>query len=548
MTTMERQDPSRETAVDYDAIVIGAGFGGLYALHKLRELGYRGHVIEAGDGVGGTWYWNRYPGARCDVESIEYSYSFDPRIEQEWDWTEVMPAQAEIERYLNFVADRLDLRPDIELETRVTAMTWDEARSVWTVETDRRDQYAAHFVIAATGCLSAPLTPDIPGIDRFSGTTLYTNNFPREGFDFAGKRVGIMGTGSSGVQSIPVIAAEAGHLTVFQRSAAYTLPANNRPLRSGELEELKANYPELRAAQRESMNGVVHFGGALLAGDPPTRKILETPPEQRAALLDELGWSAPLAWGDVMIDMEANYAATELYAELIRRAVRDADVAEALIPHYPMGCKRQIIDTDYFETFNRDNVSLVDLRNNPSLEVTPAGIRTEEGEVELDVIVYATGFDAMTGALNRIDIRGAGGASLREFWEREGARTYLGLQVAGFPNLFTVTGPLSPSVLANMVMGIEHHVEWIADCLDYLRERGLQTIEPTPEAQEAWVEHSNSLVEGSIRTDPSCNSWYVGANVPGKKRVYMAYTGGFPQYRERCAEIAGAGYEGFTLA
>ncbi len=548
MTTIDRQEQSQELAVDYDAIVIGAGFGGLYALHKLHELGYQGHLIEAGDGVGGTWYWNRYPGARCDLDSIEYSYSFDPRIEQEWNWTEVMPAQAEIERYLNFVADRLDLRPDIELETRVTALTWDETHSVWAVETDRGDRYSAYFVIAATGCLSAPLTPEIPGIDRFSGITLYTNNFPREGFDFAGQRVGIVGTGSSGVQTIPVIAAEAEHLTVFQRSAAYTRPSNNRPLRSGELEELKANYAELRAAQRDSMNGVVRFGGALVPGDPPARRILETPPEQRTAVLDDLGWSAPSAWSDVMTDMEANHAATDLYAELIRRAVRDADVAKALIPHYPMGCKRQIIDTDYFETFNRDNVSLVDLRKNPILEVTPTGIRTEDGEVELDVIVYATGFDTMTGALNRIDIRGAGGTSLREFWEREGPQTYLGLQVAGFPNLFTVTGPLSPSVLVNMVMGVEHHVEWIADCLDYLREHGLQTIEPTSEAQEAWVTHSNSLMEGSIRTDPSCNSWYVGSNVPGKKRVYMAYAGGFPQYRERCAGIASAGYEGFTLA
>lgn len=547
MTTTERQR-STETALDFDAIVIGAGFGGIYALHKLRELGYRARVIEMGDGVGGTWFWNRYPGARCDVESIEYSFSFDPRLEQEWNWTEVMPPQPEIEQYLNFVTDRLELRPDIQFETKVTAMTWDEDACAWTVETDRGERYTSRFVIAATGCLSAPLTPDIKGMDSFGGISLFSNNFPKEGFDFSGKRVAVVGTGSSGVQSIPVVAAQAEHLTVFQRSAAYTMPANNRPLAPGELEQLKAGYPELREAQRASLAGVVRFGGALRAGDPPTRKILETAPEERMQLIDTLGWAAPVAWADVMVDMEANHAATELYAELIRRAVKDPDVAEALIPHYPMGCKRQIIDTGYFATFNRENVSLVDLRRDPLVEVTPSGIRTEHEDFELDVILYATGFDAMTGALNRIDIRGHEGASLREFWESEGARTYLGLQVAGFPNLFTVTGPLSPSVLANMVLGIEHHVEWIADCIEYAREHGYRRIEPTAEAQDAWVEHSNSLVEGSIRTDDSCNSWYVGANVPGKKRVYMAYTGGFPKYRERCAEIADAGYEGFALS
>ena len=549
MTTVDQQ-PEHATApaLDFDAIVIGAGFGGLYALHKLRALGYRARVIEMGDGVGGTWYWNRYPGARCDVESIEYSFSFDPRLEQEWTWTELMPPQPEIERYLNFVADRLELRPDIQFETKVTAMTWDEQRCFWTVETDRGDRYTAQFVVAATGCLSAPLTPDIPGMDTFAGTTLYTNSFPKEGFDFSGKRVAVVGTGSSGVQSIPVVAQQAGHLYVFQRSAAYTRPANNRLLAPGELDELKRAYPEMRRAQRQTATGVIRFGGALMAGDPPTRKILETGPEERMRLVDELGWAAPSAWADVMVDMAANRAATELYAELIRREVKDPAVAESLIPHYPMGCKRQIIDTSYFATFNRDNVSLVDLRRDSIVEITATGIRTERDDFELDVILFATGFDAMTGALNRIDIRGRDGASLREFWESEGAQTYLGLQVAGFPNLFTVTGPLSPSVAANMVLGIEQHVEWIADCLGYLRDHGYRSVEATPEAQDGWVDHANSLVDGSIRTSEACNSWYVGANVPGKKRVYMVYAGGLANYRAKCAEIAGAGYEGFRLA
>lgn len=548
-TTMTSQASSKAaSAGEYDALIIGAGLGGLYMLHKLREQGFRARVLEMGDGVGGTWYWNRYPGARCDIQSIEYSYSFSPEIEQEWDWTELMPAQPEIERYLNFVADRLALRPDIQLGTRVTALTWDDNAARWTIETDRGERFIAAFVVAATGCLSAPLTPDIPGLDCFQGVSLYTNRFPKEGFDFAGMRVAVIGTGSSGVQSIPIIAEQAAHLHIFQRSAAYSRPANNRPLNPGELEELKQDYPNLRKAQREAWAGALRFGAVATGLQPPDIKILETPREERLRKVDELGWAAPSAWADVLVDLDANRAATELYAELIRREVKDPEIAAALVPEYPMGCKRPIIDSGYFDTFNRDNVTLVDLRKGGITAITPTGIQTEQGHFAFDVIVFATGFDAMSGALNRIDIRGRGGRRLRDSWTAEGPKSYLGLQVAGFPNFFTITGPGSPSVLCNMVVAIEQHVDWIGRCLEYLRDRGIETIEATEEAQEAWVEHAASLAAKSVvRTAPNCSSWYLGANVPGKTRVYMPYVGGFPVYRQKCDEVADAGYEGFAL-
>lgn len=536
------------TRTRYDVIVIGAGFSGLYMLHTLRGMGLSARVLEMADGVGGTWFWNRYPGARVDVESIEYSFSFSDEIQQEWNWTELMPAQPEIEAYLNYVADKLDLRRDIQFETRVTSLTFDEESCEWAVETDVGDSFTAQFVVAATGCLSAPLEPDIKGLHRFEGVALYTNRFPREGFDFSGKRVAVIGTGSSGVQCIPVIAAQAGHLHVFQRSAAYTRPANNRPLRPGELEELKAEYDDIRARQRLAFGGALRFGSVVSNPDPPpTKKILETPMEERLQMIDEMGWLAPLAFADVMLELEANQAGAEMYAELVRRVVRDPEVADALVPHYPMGCKRPIIDTDYFETFNRDNVTLVDLRRDPITEITPTGIRTEQNSFDFDVIVFATGFDAMTGALNRIDIRGRDGRLLRDEWKSEGPVTYLGLQVAGFPNLFTITGPGSPSVLSNMVVSIEQHVELVGRCIAFLGDHGYRSIEATPEAQAEWVKHVATLVEGAVRTSPGCSSWYLGANVPGKQRVFMPYAGGLPTYRQKCEDVVAAGWEGFVL-
>jgi cation diffusion facilitator CzcD-associated flavoprotein CzcO len=539
---------ARDDLLDYDVVVVGAGFAGLYALYRLRECGFRVHVIEAGDGIGGTWFWNRYPGARVDVQSIEYSYSFSREIEQEWNWTELMPTQPEVEAYINFVADRLDLRRDIQLSSRVTALRYDQSSATWTTETSTGDRYRSRHVVAATGCLSAPLEPDIPGIRTFAGATLYTNRFPREGFNFFGRRVAVVGTGSSGVQCIPEIARQALHVTVFQRSAAYTRPAGCRPLEPGELEDLKANYDDIRRRQRESFAGLISFGAVSLEGMvPPKEKILETPVNERLAKLDAMGWDALTAWADVAVDIDANRAATELYGVLIQRAVKDPHTARALTPDYPMGCKRPIIDTDYFETFNRPNVTLVDLREGPITTVTPSGIETEQGNFDFDVIVWATGFDAMTGALNRIEITGRDGHLLRDVWTSEGAVSYLGLQVAGFPNLFTITGPGSPSVLANMLFGIEQHVDWIADCLLYMRERNLLAIEATEEAQTEWVGHVASLVAGSIRSHETCNSWYLGANIPGKKRVYMPYVGGQPAYRQKCEEIVEAGYEGFEF-
>jgi cation diffusion facilitator CzcD-associated flavoprotein CzcO len=543
---MTDNDAVRSAGSDYDAIVIGAGFGGLYMQYKLRELGFRSRVLEMGDGVGGTWYWNRYPGARVDVEGIEYSYSFSKEIEQDWNWSELMPSQPEIERYLNFVADRLDLRRDIQFATKVVAATYDDTAARWTVDTDRGERFSAHFVVAATGCLSAPLTPAIEGIKTFAGVRLYTNQYPKEGFDFTGKRVAVIGTGSSGVQAIPVIAEQAAHLFVLQRSAAFTRPANNRPIPPEEMQELKADYPELRRRQLEAFAGTLRFGAVTLPAAPPEDRIMTAPVDVRLAKIDELGWGAPWAWADIMLDTEANQAGVDLYAELIRRTVADPDTAEALVPHYPIGCKRLIIDTNYFDTFNRDNVTLVDLRKGGIERITPDGVRTEQGDIAVDVIVFATGFDAMTGALDRIDIRGRNGERLRDVWDG-GPRTLLGLQVAGFPNFFTITGPGSPSVHTNMVIAIEQHVDWIGDCLIHLREHGRRAIEATAEAQDEWVEHVASLVVGTIRASESCNSWYLGANVPGKPRVYLAYTAGQPLYRQKCDAVAAAGYEGFAI-
>jgi len=441
-------------AADFDVVVVGAGFGGLAMLHRLRAAGFSMQGVEMGEGVGGTWYWNRYPGARVDVQSVEYSLSLSKEVQDEWTWTELMAPQEELERYVNFVADRLDLRRHIKFETKVTAATWDAASATWRVETDRGDAWRARFVVTAVGCLSAPLEPAIEGLHSFAGDSLYTNRFPKAGYDFSGKRVGIIGTGSSGVQATPVIARQAQHLHVFQRSAAYTMPAGNRPWAPGEFEALRADYDTIRKAQLASPLGAARFG-AVSIGDLPMNppKILETPMEERLARLDREGWLAatPFAWADVTTDIEANRAAQELYAEMIRREVKDPQTAAALVPQYPMGCKRPIIDIGYFETFNQPNVTLVDLKKGAIRRITPQGIETEQGAFPLDVIVYATGFDAMTGALNRIDIRGRDGRRMREAWVAEGPRSYLGLMVADFPNFFTITGPGSPSVLTNMI-------------------------------------------------------------------------------------------------
>ncbi len=541
---------------DVDVVVVGAGFAGMYMLHRLRELGLSAVVIEAGTDVGGTWYWNRYPGARCDVPSMEYSYSFSEELQQEWQWTELMSAQPEILEYARHVADRFDLRRDILFETKVIAADFDEDDNRWTVTTDTGQCHRARWCIMATGCLSVPNVPNLPGLERFEGELYHTGDWPKVEPNLTAKRVGIIGTGSSGVQAIPVLAQRAGHLTVFQRSPVYTIPANNKPLRPETAEAFKERYGEIRQRQRVSVTGILGptalreprpkpADGAPRAARPG---LLDLTPEERQAVFDEHGHGAFQRFADVYRDPAANAIACELFRQQIRKLVHDPLVAEALEPRdYPLACKRQVIDTGYYETFNRDNVTLVDLRRQPLLEITAQGVRVDGEDIELDVLVLATGFDAMTGALERIDIRGRDGVLLRDRWVG-GPRTYLGLQVEGFPNLFTITGPGSPSVLSNVIVAIEQHVEWIADCLGHLMEHGRATIEPTEGAVEQWVAHVNEVAEGTMYVAPDCNSWYLGSNIEGKARVFMPYVGGLGRYRQRCDEIAANGYEGFVLA
>jgi cation diffusion facilitator CzcD-associated flavoprotein CzcO len=532
-----------EDQFDFDAVVVGAGFSGLYALHKLRDdLHLRVHVFEAGDGVGGTWYWNRYPGARCDSESYYYCYSFSPELAQEWEWSGRYPEQPEIERYLNHVADRFDLRRDIQLSTRVVAATFDESTDGWEIRTDDGRTVTARFFVSAVGCLSTPLVPDIPGLDDFAGDVYYTATWPREGVDFTGKRVGLVGTGSSGIQATPPIAAQAAQLTVFQRTPNFSIPARHGDFRPEDQARIKARYHEIFTAARTSFAG---FPFALI-----DRSAMSVSPEEREAILEGL-WEEggfKFLWGsfsDLLIDPEANEIASEFIRQKIRATVKDPHTAELLCPQgYPYGAKRPPIDTDYYETFNRDNVALVDIREEPIEAITPPGLRTSAAEYALDALVFATGFDAMTGSLLRMDIRGRNGLRLGDAW-KDGPRTMLGLQVAGFPNLFTITGPGSPSVLTNMPVAIEHHVDWIADCIAYVLEHGWRSVEATPDAQDAWMEHVAEIGQASLFA--KANSWYVGANVPGKARVVMPYAGGLPGYRMRCDAVAQSGYEGFTF-
>lgn len=535
-----------ETATDFDVVVIGAGLAGLYMLHKLRQLGFTVQIFESGDAVGGTWHFNRYPGARCDVQSVEYSYSFSDEIQQEWEWTELFAPQVELEAYLNWVADRLDLRRDIQLSAKVESLSWDEASRTWTTETSAGHRVVSRFVAAATGSLSAPLKPDIEGLHSFDGPLLYTNRFPQDGFDFVGKRVGVIGTGSSGVQVITTIVDEVSALYVFQRSAAYLRPQINRTFKPGEFDALKADYASIRAREKASNGGVI-FSGALQWHADPTKDILASTQEQRLKVIEELGWRAPFAWANLTKDLDANRLAADMYGELVRRVVEDPEIAEDLIPHYPMGCKRMIVGPGYYEAFNRKNVALVNLRKNPIKRITSAGVETEAGLVELEVLVLATGFDALTGALNRIDISGRGGVGLRDYWRDQGPISYLGVQVPGFPNFFTINGPGSPSVLVNVFLSAEQHVEWIAECLVYLREHSITTIEPTEQDAVEWMEQVRTAAVGDVKTAAGCNSWYLGANTPGKPRFFLPYSGGFPAYRQRCDEIAYSGYPGFVL-
>ena len=524
---------------DIDVVIVGAGFAGLYMLHKARGAGLKARVFEAGGGIGGTWYYNRYPGARCDVESMEYSYSFDPKLEQEWNWTERYATQPEILKYVNHVADRYDLRRDIVLETRVTAATFDEARNRWSVETDKGDRVTARHCVMATGCLSVTNLPPIKGVETFKKPIYHTGAWPHEGVDFTGKRVAVIGTGSSAIQSIPLIAEQAKQLTVFQRTPNFSIPAHNRMLSDEEQRAVKAEYPEKRKR-------------ALAEGFAIDMKMSETPATSVSD--DEVNEAFERVWArgglgflgafsDLVLDKSSNDKAADFIRRKIATIVKDPKIAASLTPPQVVGCKRLCVDTNYFATFNRDNVELVDLRDTPIQEITPSGIKTSAESYEVDALVLATGFDAITGALNRIDIRGRNGARLRDVWA-DGPRSYLGLGIAGFPNLFMIAGPGSPSVLTNMMVSIQHHVDWITEAMTYLSKRQLATIEPQSAAQDAWVQEVEMVANATLF--PSCNSWYVGANIPGKPRVFPAYVG-FPPYAEKCAAVVANGYEGFAL-
>jgi cation diffusion facilitator CzcD-associated flavoprotein CzcO len=536
---------ARSSAAALDAIIVGAGLSGMYQLHCLRDrLGLNAIVLEAADGVGGTWYWNRYPGARCDSESHSYCFQFSDDLLNEWEWSERYPGQAEILRYMNFVADKFDLKRDIRFNTRVVGAKYDDATNRWTVTTESGEKLAAKYLITAVGCLSSANVPNIPGLETFEGKWYHTGLWPHEGVDFAGKRVGQIGTGSTGIQAAPVIAETAKALTVFQRTANYSVPAHNAPLSSERKKELRERLDETRRTVRATPNGhpfVIQNRSVFDVSDDERLKIFEKQWE-----IGGLQFRA--AFNDILLDKKANDEAANFLKGKIRQIVKDPETAEKLanIDH-PYSTKRPPIDTFYFETFNQPHVTLVDVRSDPIDAITPKGVRLKSGaEHELDIIVFATGFDAMTGSLLRLNITGRGGQPLSEAW-KAGPSNYLGLQVTGFPNMFTITGPGSPSVLCNMPVPIEQHVEWITDCIDYMRRNDIESIEAKPEAMDRWVAHVNDAANATLMPQAG-HSWYLGANVPGKPRVFMPYAGGMARYRGICDEIAAKSYEGFELA
>ena len=558
------QQVSAAIKTDAEVLIVGGGFAGMYATYRFRELGISTKVLEAGSDVGGTWYWNRYPGARCDVPSLEYSFGFSKRLEQEWDWPEVFSAQPDILRYANHIADRFDLRRDMQFNTRVTAATYDDNNGYWCLDTEAGDQYFARYVVMATGCLSVPNTPAIKGADDFQGQVLHTGLWPKEDIDLSGKRVGIIGTGSSGVQAIPELAKAAQHLTVFQRTPVYTVPANRKTMRAAVQQEFKDNYRQIRKLQQNNQGGVSNFRpvksvtrssdttGEATRGTTTqrtfrSRNILALTEDERRQTIIERGLGELLNFADVYTDPEANEIANNLFREAVRHMVKDEKTANGLLPQdYGLGCKRQVLDRDYYDTYNRENVSLVDLQQTPIQQITKNGIQTTARHEDLDVLIYATGFDAMTGALLKANITGRDGLTLNDKWAY-GPAAYLGLQIEGFPNLFTVTGPGSPSVLCNMLVAIEQHVNWIGDCVKFLKDGGNKQIEPRTDSVDEWIVHVNDVAENTMYTAPSCNSWYLGANIPGKPRIFMPYVGGYPRYKERCDWEQTNGYPGFSI-
>ncbi len=530
------------TTTSIDTVIVGAGFAGLYMLHRMRNQNLGAIVFEAGADIGGTWFWNRYPGARVDIESQEYCYSFSSSLDDEWRWSERYAPQPEILRYLEHVAKKFDLKRDIRFSTRVTAAHWNDQTKRWLVTTDKGDKVTARALIMATGCLSIPKDPDFPGVADFAGKSYSTSRWPHEPVDFTGQNVAVIGTGSSAVQSIPVIAKQAKHLTVFQRTPNYSVPAHNGPSDPAIEELWKLNRARFRAQALANSSGVRQI-------DPQDRLLLETPPDEREKIFEDRwqrgGFAVLGGFADTGISEEANAVAADFVARKIRSVVKDPKVADLLTPKtHPIGTKRLCVDMGYYETYNRPNVALVDISKAPIERITKTGVRTANADYPFDTIVYAIGFDAMTGALAKIDIAGKNGLKLKDKWAH-GPKTYLGLTIAGFPNLFTITGPGSPSVLSNMPPTIEHHVDWIARAIADLDARKAQTLEATEAAEDAWVAHVNEVA--SMTLVHRANSWYMGANVPGKPRVFLPYIGGVPAYRQKCAEVAANGYEGFVL-
>jgi cyclohexanone monooxygenase len=538
--TPTRSQRPAETGAVFDAVVVGAGFAGMYMLHRLRGLGFSARVFEAGGGVGGTWYWNRYPGARCDVESMQYSFSFSEELDQEWNWSEKYAPQPEILSYANHIADRFDLRRHIVFDTRVTAATFDEEAKCWLIETDRGDRVSAKFCIMAVGCLSAPNRPHFEGLEDFRGPVYHTGEWPHQGVDFGGQRVGVIGTGSSAIQSIPIIAQQAATLTVFQRTATWSVPAWNEKLTPEYLQAVKADYPALRAKARARPTGFYFLFN--------TKPALEASPEDRETQYEQAWTRGGLpflgSYGDLLFEKAANDTIADFARRKIRDIVRDPATADLLCPDNVFGCKRLCVDTGYFETYNLPHVKLVDVSRSPIERFTPDGIEVDGVAYPLDAVVCATGFAAMTGSFDKIRITGRNGITLAEKW-RAGPRAYLGIASAGFPNLFMITGPGSPSVLASMIQAIEQHVDWLADCISHMRDVGATSIEPTLKDEDAWVEHVNDVSTVSLRS--TCSSWYVGTNIAGRPRVFMPYIGGFPVYVQKCNEVMSNGFSGFVL-
>lgn len=529
---------------ELDAVVVGAGFAGIYSLYKLRQLGLNTRVLEAGPSVGGTWFWNRYPGARCDVQSYDYSYSFSEELQQEWTWSERYATQPEILRYIRHVVDKFELGDGIQLETRVISALFDETSDRWTVTTDAGQVFSARYVVMATGCLSVTKDPTFAGLDSFSGTWYHTGRWPDSEVDFSGKRVGLVGTGSTGIQIAPRIAEQASELYVFQRTPNFSLPAQNRPTDDKLDKEIKESYLDRRKAARKTSRGYT----------PPDflreESAIATPHDERTAVYEQSwnygGPTFTSAFGDLLTNKESNDTAAEFVRGKIRSIVHDPVTADALCPtDHPIGTRRPCVDTEYYGTYNRDNVHLVDLRSGAIESVTPSGLSTTEGEFELDVLVFAIGFDAMTGALLNIDIRGVDGVSLKQQWA-DGPGTYLGISVAGFPNLFTITGPGSPSVLANMVVSIEQHVEWLSGLLAHATDTGVTRIAAHEQAQKEWVQQVADRAEATLV--PLARSWWSGANIPGKPRVFMPFLGGIAGYGEILDDVASDDYRGFDLS